>query len=647
MIIRISEIVTSLFQDQKSSRELFEEFGIESIPMKYTDNDFVNLSTFKLFQQHIRPLIISRYPKLSAQKIGALMAAYWREFLERKGSQNATTHSFTESNNEPEETDRMDMDELRSTATSTPPPSRSRRRRAVIQNEIDPDDANDPQDDDENSTIAAPSSRRNVNSNKKIPALKIKLQKDQALAVKEPMNTSSLGNDEDEIKPTKKSNRQRKRKKRDDDDPSNESDAEFEAMLVQSEMTEEEELPKKKRVKKPPKPPKRIARLNNRRQQPVTMEDTENLPLEQQGYETDHQDYCEVCQQGGEIILCDTCPKAYHLVCLDPELEQAPEGDWSCPECTKNGITIRTRQAAAAAVARQAKEEEDNHMEYCRVCRDGGELLCCDRCPSSYHMRCLIPPMTVIPEDDWFCPRCTIDPPPYVVKKIITWRWITHPDTHSTVTTDTKTSESTKVDDNGETATTTTTIVEKRTITTTTAADSLPPAEGTNIGADVKQRLVPVVDPSLPPGMIRGPFKTREFFVKYDGLSYWCCEWLPELQVEVHQPSLWRCYIKKIGDARQPQPTVDIDGEEDDDVTRRYYNPKLEQRYYKNGIRPEWLCVHRILNQRKEKGTPMYYLVKWRELGYEQATWEVEKDGEYTDMIENWQQHIDNYWKLR
>ena len=51
------------------------------------------------------------------------------------------------------------------------------------------------------------------------------------------------------------------------------------------------------------------------------------------GYETDHQDYCEVCQQGGEIILCDTCPRAYHLVCLEPELEKAPEGKWSCPHC--------------------------------------------------------------------------------------------------------------------------------------------------------------------------------------------------------------------------------------------------------------------------------------------------------------------------
>lgn len=55
--------------------------------------------------------------------------------------------------------------------------------------------------------------------------------------------------------------------------------------------------------------------------------------------QTDHQDYCEVCQQGGEIILCDTCPRAYHLVCLEPELEETPEGKWSCPHCEGEGIT--------------------------------------------------------------------------------------------------------------------------------------------------------------------------------------------------------------------------------------------------------------------------------------------------------------------
>lgn len=58
------------------------------------------------------------------------------------------------------------------------------------------------------------------------------------------------------------------------------------------------------------------------------------------GYETDHQDYCEVCQQGGEIILCDTCPRAYHMVCLDPDMEKAPEGKWSCPHCVS---TVREK----------------------------------------------------------------------------------------------------------------------------------------------------------------------------------------------------------------------------------------------------------------------------------------------------------------
>lgn len=67
--------------------------------------------------------------------------------------------------------------------------------------------------------------------------------------------------------------------------------------------------------------------------------------------QTDHQDYCEVCQQGGEIILCDTCPRAYHLVCLDPELEETPEGKWSCPHCEGEGVQ---------------EQDDDEHMEFCR-----------------------------------------------------------------------------------------------------------------------------------------------------------------------------------------------------------------------------------------------------------------------------------------
>jgi len=53
-------------------------------------------------------------------------------------------------------------------------------------------------------------------------------------------------------------------------------------------------------------------------------------------------------------------------------------------------------------------ENADDHMEFCTVCKDGGDLLICDTCPHSYHLNCLNPPATVVPEGEWSCPRCTV-----------------------------------------------------------------------------------------------------------------------------------------------------------------------------------------------------------------------------------------------
>ena len=46
----------------------------------------------------------------------------------------------------------------------------------------------------------------------------------------------------------------------------------------------------------------------------------------------DHYWYCEVCKDGGDLLLCDTCPMSWHKECakLDGEI---PEGEWSCPKC--------------------------------------------------------------------------------------------------------------------------------------------------------------------------------------------------------------------------------------------------------------------------------------------------------------------------
>ncbi|XP_019898343.2 autoimmune regulator [Esox lucius] len=49
-------------------------------------------------------------------------------------------------------------------------------------------------------------------------------------------------------------------------------------------------------------------------------------------------DECAVCKDGGELICCDGCPKAYHLVCLDPPLTTIPSGTWRCQSCRSSKV---------------------------------------------------------------------------------------------------------------------------------------------------------------------------------------------------------------------------------------------------------------------------------------------------------------------
>merc|ERR1712107_31914 len=151
------------------------------------------------------------------------------------------------------------------------------------------------------------------------------------------------------------------------------SDEEFEEMLKEAETAMGDDDVQITAEKKKPKGKAKVKIGNKNKKKGKKKKDFAND-------ESEHQEYCDVCQQGGEIILCDTCPKAYHLVCLTPELEEAPEGKWSCPHCEKNGPP------------NIEESDDDEHMEFCRSCKEGGELLCCDSCPNSYHLRCVDPP---------------------------------------------------------------------------------------------------------------------------------------------------------------------------------------------------------------------------------------------------------------
>lgn len=79
------------------------------------------------------------------------------------------------------------------------------------------------------------------------------------------------------------------------------------------------------------------------------------------------------------------------------------------------------------------EEEEDDtfHGEYCKICKDGGELLCCDHCPGTYHMRCVKPQLISVPDGEWRCPMCKVEPLPEKVERILFWKFLTHHPTGS------------------------------------------------------------------------------------------------------------------------------------------------------------------------------------------------------------------------
>lgn len=55
--------------------------------------------------------------------------------------------------------------------------------------------------------------------------------------------------------------------------------------------------------------------------------------------------YCWTCHKEGDVICCETCPRVFHLKCI--QLESSPAEDWVCPECclimTAENMDTRSR----------------------------------------------------------------------------------------------------------------------------------------------------------------------------------------------------------------------------------------------------------------------------------------------------------------
>ncbi|XP_028284488.1 chromodomain-helicase-DNA-binding protein 3 isoform X2 [Parambassis ranga] len=545
--------------EQKTSAQLAKEWGLEDVDHTFTEEDYRELTNYKAFSQFMRPMIAKKNPKIPMSKMMTILGAKWREFSSNnpfKGNAAAVAAAAAAA--------AIAVAEQVSAATVSPepPPQPPPIRKAKTK------EGKGPGYKKRSKSPRVPDKKKAMAKAKKMAPIRIKLS---PIGAKRKKSCSSEDMDEDE---------------------SEQEDSSVHSSSVRSDSSG--------RVKK------------NKRGRPAKKKKKLSVPGEEEGdgYETDHQDYCEVCQQGGEIILCDTCPRAYHLVCLEPELDKAPEGKWSCPHCEKEGIQWEAKDEdfedfeedsedrvisdVGVGVPTGAEEEDDDHMEFCRVCKDGGELLCCDTCTSSYHIHCLNPPLPEIPNGEWLCPRCTCPPIKGRVQKILHWRWGKPPPP----------------------------------IPVPPAPDAPP-------------------DAPLPPPM-KGRAE-REFFVKLTGQSFWHCTWITELQLEIFHSVMYRNYQRKTDMDEPPSLDYGSGGEDENGVgkseKRRAKDPQyaiLEDKYYKYGIKPEWMMIHRIINHSVDKKGTYHYLVKWRDLTYDQCTWERD------DLdIPDFAIYKANYWRHR
>ncbi|MGK3739384.1 MAG: hypothetical protein ACI90V_006231, partial [Bacillariaceae sp.] len=137
-----------------------------------------------------------------------------------------------------------------------------------------------------------------------------------------------------------------------------------------------------------------------------------NAKKQQDDDSVDGDDFCSICADGGILIVCDGCEKSYHNHCLEPPLDEVPEGDWFCPKCCKSDNQVQVQVEKGENDVAKKKPADDNESDIvddddvCAICADDGILIICDGCEKSYHNHCLEPPLDEVPEGDWFCPNC-------------------------------------------------------------------------------------------------------------------------------------------------------------------------------------------------------------------------------------------------
>lgn len=114
-----------------------------------------------------------------------------------------------------------------------------------------------------------------------------------------------------------------------------------------------------------------------------------------------------------------------HVFCMSCITEWA-RVNRQCPLCKEPFANIQVQTRVGGPVVRQlafeaapASQSDDSTASdadelACTVCglsTHEEALLLCDGCDAGIHLWCLIPPLRSVPEGDWYCRACTVEPP--------------------------------------------------------------------------------------------------------------------------------------------------------------------------------------------------------------------------------------------
>ncbi|XP_074349536.1 uncharacterized protein LOC141689220 isoform X1 [Apium graveolens] len=146
----------------------------------------------------------------------------------------------------------------------------------------------------------------------------------------------------------------------------------------------------------------------------------------------DNDDLCIICADGGDLLLCDGCPRSFHQECAS--LKTVPRGKWYCKFCQnmfqREKFVAHNANAVAAGrvlgvdvmgqiterCIRIVKNPEASEVFACVLCRGYDfsrtgfgprTVILCDQCEREYHVGCLkknkMADLKELPSGEWFC----------------------------------------------------------------------------------------------------------------------------------------------------------------------------------------------------------------------------------------------------